>query len=338
MNLTASTLLARTLRTFFIDFLPAQRAMSPHTLRSYRDSLKLLLQFTVGKNQDPSVLTVEHLTAERILAFLHHLEATRQNKASTRNVRLAAIHSFFRYLAGQQPQYLEQAQRVLSIPAKRTDTREVQYLEFDEFQAILRTINRTTRDGRRDFALLTLLFNTGGRVSEVVALQASDLRLTPPVSLRLRGKGRKERVCPIWPETARLLREHLEELGIHPDRPETVFHNHQGRPLTRFGVRVILAKYVRRASQRMPTLKRKRLHPHCLRHSTAVHLLRAGVDVSTIAHWLGHADLNTTNRYLTVDLEEKRDALEKAKPVTHSSRKPRTRRPDRNLIAWLETL
>src|ERR1035437_129482 len=338
MNLASPSLLAQTLRRFFTDFLPAQRAMSPHTLHSYRDSLKLLLRFVAGRNQDPSALTVEHLTVDRILAFLQHLEAARKNKASTRNVRLAAIHSFFRYLAGQHPQYLEQTQRVLSIPAKRTETREVQYLEFAEVQAILSTISRSTRDGRRDFALLTLLFNTGARVSEIVALQASDLRLAPPVSVLLHGKGRKERICPLWPETARLLREHLEQLGVHPERPETVFRNHCGTALTRFGVRVILAKYVHRAGQRMPMLKHKRLHPHCLRHSTAVHLLRAGVDLSTVAHWLGHASLNTTNRYLAFDLEAKRDALAKAKPLAHRGPKPGAWRHDRNLIAWLEAL
>ena len=338
MNPASSSLLAQTLRGFFTNFLPAQRAMSPHTLHSYRDSLKLLLRFAAGKNQDPSALTVEHLTADRILSFLQHLEGARKNKASTRNVRLAAIHSFFRYLAGLHPQCLEQAQRVLSIPAKRTETREVQYLEFAEVQAILSTINRSTRDGRRDFTLLTLMFNTGARVSEIVALQASDLRLTPPVSVLLHGKGRKERVCPLWPETARLLREHLEELGVHLDRPEIIFRNHQGRPITRFGVRVILAKYVRRAGQRTPTLKHKRLHPHCLRHSTAVHLLRAGVDLSTIAHWLGHADLNTTNRYLACDLEAKREALAKAQPLAYRGPKSGAWRRDRNLIAWLEAL
>jgi integrase/recombinase XerD len=190
MNAPASVL-ARTLGGFFTDYLPRQRAMSPNTLHNYRDSLKLFLLFVAGKKRDPSTLTVEQLTPERILAFLQHLESDRKNKPCTRNIRLSAIHSFFRYLGGQQPQYLELAQRVLSVPFKRTDSREIQHLEFTEIQAVLKAINLTTPDGRRDFVLLSLLFNTGARVSEIVGLQAADLRLAPPASVVLRGKGRK---------------------------------------------------------------------------------------------------------------------------------------------------
>ncbi len=290
--------LARTLHGFFTDYLPQQRSMSPHTLHSYRDSLKLLLQFMCGKAGDPSILTVEQLTPERVLAFLQHLEVGRKNKTCTRNIRLSAVHSFFRYLGAENPEHLEQVQRVLSVPFKRAPRREIHHLEFAEIQAVLGSINRSTRDGRRDFVLLSLLFNTGARVSEIVGLKASDLRLTVPASVLLRGKGRRERVCPLWPETARLLNEHLEELGLYPDRPETVFRNHQGSNLTRFGVRLILRRHVQNAAQHMPALAKKRLHPHSVRHSTAVHLLRAGVDLSTIAHWLGHASVNTTNQSL----------------------------------------
>jgi site-specific recombinase XerD len=337
MNAPASVL-ARTLEGFFTDYLPRQRAMSPNTLHNYRDSLKLFLLFVAGKKRDPSTLTAEQLTPERILAFLQHLETDRKNKPCTRNIRLSAIHSFFRYLGGQQPQYLELAQRVLSVPFKRTESREIQHLEFSEIQAVLNAINLTTPDGRRDFVLLSLLFNTGARVSEIVGLQAADLRLAPPASVVLRGKGRKLRVCPLWPETARLLGKHLEEHGIHPDRPEGIFRNHWGGALTRFGVRLILRKHVQRAARILPSLKQKRLHPHSIRHGTAVHLLRAGVDLSTIAHWLGHASLNTTNKYLALDLETKREALAKAKPLAKRGRNPGAWRRDRNLIVWLEEL
>jgi site-specific recombinase XerD len=183
-----------------------------------------------------------------------------------------------------------------------------------------------------------LLFNTGGRVSEIVGLQATDLRLTDPPSVRLRGKGNKERTCPLWPETARLLLDLLEEQGVHVDRPEAVFRNRCGGRLTRFGVRLILRKHIEKAIPRVPSLKHKRLHPHSLRHSTAIHLLRAGVDLSTIAHWLGHASLNTTNKYLSLGLDDKREALAKAKPLLKRNGKTGHWRHDQSLITWLENL
>ena len=312
--------------------------MSPHTLYSYRDSLKLLLQFVAGGRSDPSQLAVEQLTVEQVTAFLHHLEAERHNSARTRNVRLSAIHSFFRYLGAHHPQHLAQAQRLLSIPFKRTAFREIHHLQCEEIQAVLRGIDQTTCDGQRDFVLLSLLFNTGARVSEVVGLQACDLRLSPPPSVLLRGKGRKERVCPLWPETARALRKHLETQAIGLQETRSVFRNHRGYPLTRFGVRWILQKHVRQAARHIPSLKTKRLHPHSWRHSTAVHLLRSGVDLSTIAHLLGHASVNTTNKYLTLDVEAKREALAKAKPILAHNGQSGRWRSDRNLMKWLESL
>jgi len=338
MNASQPSALAKILSGFFPDYLPKQRAISPHTLHSYRDSLKLLLLFVAGKKGDSCGVAIEQLTVERITAFLHHLEHGRRNKACTRNVRLSAIHSFFRYTGSCQPQYLEHAQRVLSIPFKRTQMREIQHLEFAELQAVLHGINRSTQAGRRDFVLLSLLFNTGARASEIVGLKATDLQLTPPPTVLLRGKGRKERTCPLWPEIARLLSLHLEECDIPPDRPETVFRNQRGTDLTRFGLRLILKKRVREAARGMPALKHKRLHPHSLRHSTAVHLLRAGVDLATIARWLGHASINTTNKYLTVDLEAKREALAKVTPLLQTGRRPHNWRNDQNLITWLENL
>jgi site-specific recombinase XerD len=333
-----NTILASALRGFFTDYLPQQKAMSPHTLHSYRDSLKLLLQFVAGKKSDPSQLTVEHLTVEQVTAFLQHLETGRHNSARTRNVRLSAIHSFFRYVGAQHPQHLAQAQRLISIPFKRTASREIQHLECDEIRAVLQGVDQTKPEGQRDFVLLNFLFNTGARVSEVVGLQACDLRLAPPASVLLRGKGRKERVCPLWAETARVLQRYLETQAIGPQEPCSVFRNHRGYPLTRFGVRWILQKHVRHAANHIPSLKTKRLHPHSWRHSTAVHLLRSGVDLSTIAHLLGHTSVNTTNKYLTLDLEAKREALTKAKPILARYGQSGRWRSDRNLIKWLESL
>jgi len=338
MNASHPSSLAKLLSGFFSDYLPKQRAMSPHTLHSYRDSLKLLLQFVAGEKGDPCRLEIEELTVEQVTAFLHHLEHGRKNKACTRNVRLSAIHSFFRYAGGCQPQYLEQAQRVLSIPFKRTEMREIQHLEFAEIQAVLEAIDRSTQAGRRDFTLLSLLFNTGARASEIVRLKATDLQLISPPTVLLLGKGRKERTCPLWPETALLLRQHLEEHNIPPDQPTTIFCNQRGTDLSRFGLRLILQKRVREASRGMPSLRHKRLHPHSLRHSTAVHLLRAGVDLATIARWLGHASINTTNKYLAVDIEAKRQALAKATPLLGTKRNRHNWRHDDNLITWLENL
>jgi site-specific recombinase XerD len=330
--------LAAALRAFLTDYLPRQRALSSHTLYSYRDSLKLLLQFVAGKKSDPGQLTMEHLTYERVMAFLQHLETRRNNQVSTRNVRLSAIRSFFRFVGIHYPEHLILAQRILSAPLKRTVLREIQHLELSEIQAILQGIDRSTPDGRRDHALLSFLFNTGARVSEVVGLQATDLVLDPPPSVRLRGKGRKERSCPLWTETARVLRAYLGEQRIPGHEPRSVFCNHRGQPLTRFGIRWILQKYVRKTARDVPSLKNKRLHPHSMRHSTAVHLLRSGVDLSTIANWLGHVSINTTNKYLTLDLETKRQALDKADRVLSGRQRRVFQPPDNSLIKWLESL
>ena len=326
------------LHSFFVDYLPRQRALSPHTLCSYRDSIKLLLQFFVESNGDITKLTVEQLTVAHVTAFLQHLETARHNCTGTRNVRLSAIHSFFRYLGGECPELLAQAQRILSVPFKRTSTREIQHLDLDEILAVLGAVDPRTSSSRRDLALLSLMFNTGARVSEIVALQTDDLQMASAPSIVLHGKGRKERICPLWPETVHLLEKMLEERGVKPSESAALFLNHRGLDLTRFGVRLIFRKYVRKAAKSNPTLKNKRLHPHSARHSTAVHLLRSGVDLSTIAHWLGHASVNTTNKYLSVDLEAKREAITKAKPQIIGGLHSAKWRRNTDLIAWLETL
>jgi site-specific recombinase XerD len=338
MNRPASSVLSSALHGFLTDYLPRQKGMSVHTLYSYRDSLKLLLRFAAGKERDPSQLTLQQITNEMVVAFLQHLETSRRNQISTRNVRLSAIHSFFRYVGANYPEHLALAQRILSIPFKRTTLREIQHLELSEIQAILGGIDRSVRSGRRDHVLLSFMFNTGARVSEVVGVQACDLRLESPSSVCLRGKGRKERTCPLWSETARALRLLLEELQIGLHEPRCVFLNYRGEPLTRYGVRMILQKHVRKGSSQLPSLKGKRLHPHSLRHSTAIHLLRSGVDLSTIANWLGHASVNTTNRYLAHNLEEKREALAKAKPIGSQGKRTARWRTNRDLIEWLESL
>lgn len=338
MKKAKSSTLGATLRDFFSYHLPQLRGVSPHTVLSYRDSLKLLLVFVSGhKRMSVSDLAVEDIGVPEVLAFLDHLENDRHNVVGTRNIRLSAIHSFFRYLAGVHPEHLDQSQRILSIPFKRSSTNSVEYLEFDEIMALLGSIDRSKPDGRRDYALLALMFNTGARVTEIVELKAIDLELTKPFSIRIFGKGRKERTCPVWTQTAQVLREYLEERGIDSREPVTVFTNHVGGPLTRFGVRYILAKYLKKASDEQPSLAKKHLHPHSIRHSTAVHLLKSGVDLSTIANWLGHSSVNTTNKYAVMDLEMKREALAKAKPFDAGVEKTLWSR-DPGILAWLESL
>jgi len=331
--------LARALRDFFSDYLPRLRGMSAHTVLSYRDSLRLLLCFVAARRQGAvSTLDVEDLGPQEIIAFLHHLEQERQSTASTRNVRLAAIHAFFRYLCAHDPERLEQCQRILGVPFKRARARPVEYLEYEEIKAVLGAIDRSTAAGRRDYALLVTMFNTGARVQEILDLRVCDLQLQRPVQVRLVGKGRKERLCPLWPQTAQVLADWLEERSVDPRSMERLFLNHRREPLTRFGVRYILAKYCARARPEASSLDGKRLHPHTLRHSTAVHLLKAGVDLSTISHWLGHASLNTTHRYATVDLDMKRQAIAKAKPIATASRTAAAWRKDASILEWLEAL
>ena len=338
MNSSKPNALARVLRGFFADHLPRVRGSSPHTVLSYRDTLVLFLRFVADRRKrSVSQLDLGDLAPLEVLAFLEHLETNRHNLAATRNVRLAAIHAFFRYCATADPARVEHCQRVLAIPFKRTGSRPIQYLEYDEIQAVLASVDRTTADGRRDYALLATMFNTGARVQEIVTLCVRDLQLEALPQVRLYGKGRKERWCPLWPQTAEILRAWLREPGrdISPDRP--LFCNHRGERLTRFGVRYLLRKYCARAKVTKPSLGRKRLHPHSMRHSSAVHLLRSGVEITTISQWLGHASVATTNRYATVDLEMKRKSIEQARPTDFGSG-PASWRTDASILDWLEGL
>jgi site-specific recombinase XerD len=338
MTAITPTTLACALRRFFAEHLPQVRGASLHTVRSYRDSLALLLRFAAAHaGRSVAQLDLDALTPDVIVAFLHDREQVQRNRASTRNVRLAAIHAFFRFVASVHPEHLEQCQRILAIPFKRSAARVVEYLEYPEIQAALLTIDRTTCDGRRDYALLATMFNTGARVQEILDVRPCDVQIISPAHIRLVGKGRKERLCPLWPQTAQLLRAYISERGLTPASTQRLFVNHRGAPLTRFGVRYLLAKYCDRARTTCPSLVDKRLHPHSLRHSAAVHLLKAGVDLVTISHWLGHASPNTTHRYAAIDLETKRAALTKAKP-TDGDDTAAAWRSDATILEWLAAL
>ncbi|MGH9884189.1 MAG: site-specific integrase [bacterium] len=313
--------------------------MSPHTVCSYRDSVTLLLRFLAElHDRDVVKLDFDDLSPDTIIAFLAHLEEVRHNTAATRNARLAAIHSFARFAATNHPEHLELCQRVLAVPFKRARPRLVEYLEAREIAAILDAPDRATPDGRRDHALILTLFNTGARVQEILDVRPSDLQFIRPLQLRLRGKGRKERICPLWPRTVKVLRAFLVERGLEPTSTQQLFRNRRGEPLTRFGVRYLLRKYTEDASTVVETLAAKRVHPHVVRHTTAVHLLQAGVDLVTIGHWLGHASVETTNRYAAVDLETKRAAVAKARPIGRIAPAVAAWRNDRTILQWLESL
>jgi site-specific recombinase XerD len=337
MKTPLPNLLGAVVRDYFTDHLPHLRGTSPHTIHSYRDSLVLLLRFLSARRKRPiAELDLKDLDPSGILAFLSYLERERKNTVATRNVRLSAIHALFRFVASRNPEHLDLAQRILGIPFKRAPQRTIDYLEREEIESVLKAVDRTTAKGARDYALLATMFNTGTRVQEIADLRARDLQLTKPFQVRLFGKGKKERYCPLWPQTAAVLRAFLKERNPDAGSEARVFLNHRGEPLTRFGIRYILAQCLDRASLDAPNLRKKRLHPHSLRHSTAVALLKSGNDLSTISHYLGHASPTTTSRYAKIDMEMKRNAIARVKPVTRQSRTPWSRNP--TILDWLESL
>ena len=337
MKVKTRNLLGPALRDYFTDYLPRVRGMSPHTIQNYRDSLVLLLRFVAcNRKRTVADLDLTDIDPETVLAFLSYLERDRKNGVTTRNVRLSAIHAFFRYVGTNHPGQLDLVQRIMGIPFKRARQRTVEYLEYEEIDAVLSAINQKTLYGRRDYALLATMFNTAARVQEIVDLQARDLQLTRPFQVRIFGKGRKERFCPLWPQTATTLRVFCKERNLDLRSDAKVFVNHRGEGLTRFGVRYILAKYLGRARSHVPSLAKKRLHPHSMRHSAAMALLKSGVDLSSISQWLGHSSLITTNRYATADLELKRKAIAKVKTIPRSSYTPWSK--DHSILEWLESL
>ena len=340
MKSSAYTTLAKTIRSFFSEHLPLTRGLSPQTVCSYRDSFILLLRFLSAHHECGVVdLDLHNLGPEDLIAFLDHLELVRGNSAATRNVRLAAVHSFARFVAIRNPEYVESSQRLLAVPIKRCRTQPVEYLEEDELSAILKAVDRRKPDGHRDYTMFLTLFNTGARVQELLDIRPIDLQLEPPYLVRLHGKGRKERTCPLWTETVESLQTLLSSSPVGLAETSSIFRNHRGEPMTRFGVRYILRRHTERAKASTPSLAHKRVHPHTYRHSAAVHLLRAGVDLVTISHWLGHASVETTNRYAVVDLETKREALERAGPVSESPNPDIAAwRSDASILDWLERL
>jgi site-specific recombinase XerD len=309
----SSPSLGALVESFFTQRLTRQRQASPATLSTYKDALRLLLRFASAKLGKPvDRLDIQELDCEMVLAFLDYLERERGNSARTCNARLAAVRSFFQHVASCDPAALALAQRILAIGSKRTVKPVVGFLHPPECEALLAAPDRRTTCGRRDHALVLFLLRTGARASETVGINAADLSLTNPRQVLIRGKGLKERVVPLAKDLAAILRDLLDERGIDPRAEAPVFVNARGRRLTRFGLTHILRRTVKRASKQLP-LGTQSISPHTLRHTTAMHLLQAGVDLTVIRAWLGHAEIKTTHQYLEADVEMKRRALESAR-------------------------
>lgn len=338
MNNTATRALFALVESFFTEYLRRQRGASEHTVRAYRDALKLLFEFVAQRRGGGiAALELKDLDAETIGHFLDHLETARSNSAATRNCRRAAIRSFFRHLVRNDLAHAQQYTQVLAIPAKKSRHRPAAYLEAHDVRAIIAHPDRRTADGWRDYTLLLFLYNCGARVSEVVGVRWTDLQLAPSRQVRLLGKGKKERVLPLWRETADALHR-LRSLTGTADQ-QHVFLNHHGQPLTRDGIAYILHKHASAVAQERPALVRKRITPHVLRHSCAVALLQSGTDVTVIRDYLGHASVATTGRYITTNLQMKREAMEafwKQAGLEPSHARPWKPKPD--LLAFLHSL
>ncbi len=328
------TTLAPLLQTFFTERLQRQRQASPHTIAAYRDAFRLLLGFAEKRlGKPPSHLLLADVDAPFVSAFLDHLEKDRGNSPRSRNARLAAIRSFFRFAAMREPAHGALIQRVLAIPQKRFDRDLVTFLNRTEIDALLAAPDRATRLGRRDYALLVLAVQTGLRVSELTALRVGDIVFGSGAHVRCQGKGRKERCTPLTRHTAAVVRAALAE--NRAATTDVVFPSHRGTPLSRDAVERLVSKYADTAARRCPTLARKHVTPHVLRHSTAVGLLEAGVDRAVIALWLGHESVETTQMYLDADLAMKERALARTAP---SRVGPARFRPRDSLLAFLEAL
>lgn len=335
--MSTSQALGSFLYSFFEDHLRCQKGLQTTTLRSYRDAMQLFLQFVaINKRRKLTRLRLADLTGDQVLLFLRHLEESRGNSIATRNQRLAAIRCFFEYLGGRLPEMLLEAQRVAAIPTKRTSPPRTRFMARDEVETVFEHLPTSGKNAKRDRALLLFLYNTGARVQEAADLRTSNLEFGSKPRVHLHGKGDKWRVCPLWLQTSDLLIDLLKDAGQAPDTP--VFISRTGQALTRFGIYKIVRRHTA-SSDNSPHMKA--VSPHCFRHTTAVHLLEAGVEVNVIRAWLGHVSLETTNRYAEISLRMKARALEACEPpvsVTEAFPRKPIWRDDRALLEWLQSL
>lgn len=326
-------------RRFLLEHLVSDLNLSRNTQHSYRDTLVLLLPFLsaqISKKVDK--LAVGDLSAEFVRKFLSHVEEERRCSTSTRNQRLAAIHALARFIGLSSPEHIDWSGQIRAVPFKKAAQPQITYLEKVEMDALLSAPDRQTAQGRRDYALLLFLYNSGARADEAAQLAIADLQIAAVPKrhdslVTLHGKGNKLRRCPLWVQTV----EALTPLISGREKTERVFLNRRGQPMTRFGVHTMVRRYAQRLSQSVPSLTNKRVSPHTIRHTTATHLLRAGVDINTIRAWLGHVSLNTTNVYAEVDLEMKAKALAHCEVAPNKSTAKRWK-DDKDLMAFLRML
>jgi len=332
--------LGQLLQSFFTDHLVVQKGLRVNSVRSYRDTMRLLLGFVTAQTRQPIArLSLEDLTFDRVLAFLKHLEQDRGGSARTRNQRRAALNTFFAYLVLRAPEMLATCQRIAAIPVKRTPPPPTHYLEEEEMTALFRSLPREGCHALRDRTLLLFLYNTGARAQEVADLRIEHLDLKAPAKVHLHGKGDKWRICPLWDETVKHLERLLAGRVVTAAASEPVFCAHRNRPLTRFGIYKIVRRHA--SAWDTSTAEPRRVSPHLFRHTAAVHLLESGVEVNVIRGWLGHVSLDTTNRYAELTLRAKAEALRECEVNGGTSAGVRPRavwKDDKALLDWLNSL
>jgi integrase/recombinase XerD len=336
--MTDTSLIGPWIRRFLVEYLVSERNLSRNTQRSYRDTLRLLLPFLACQTRKQiDQLAVTNLSSEIVKRFLQDLEGTRGCGVKTRNQRLAAIHSLAHFVGQQSPEHLEWCGEIRRVPFKKSSHVQITYLEKSEIDALLAAPDCSTALGRRDYAVLLFLYNTGARADEAAQLRIADLELTNLSNrqqslVKISGKGNKQRRCPLWPLTVKELNFQVSGRSAG----EHVFLNRLGQPLSRFGIHTLVERCVTQASKSVPSLAKKRISPHTIRHTTATHLLRAGVDINTIRAWLGHVSLATTNVYAEVDMQMKAKAI--ASCELKQTRTKKRWREDPGLMAFLRAL
>ena len=329
--------LSHYIRLFLVNYLPNERGLSENTILSYRDALKLLLKYCADHlNLKIDELPCAGINDITIRDFLGHLEKEKNWSPATRNARLAALKTFFKFLGRENPECLDNSRRINAIAQKKVPHKTADYLEPEEFVAIIESIDVTVRNGYRDRALLLLMHNTGARVQETVDIKLDDLRLDSAAQVRLVGKGNKERVVPLRKDTVEAIKDYIAVRRPKSENENHLFLNDRGVGITRFGIRHIVKKYTDMATNRQPSLKNKNVGPHTLRHTTAMHLLQAGNELNVVRLWLGHASLNTTHMYVEIDMEMKREILKKARPIEFKHEKEKWKNPE--ILEWLDEL
>jgi len=337
-----NTTIGSILYSFFEDYLKIQKGLSPASIRSYRDTLRLFLSFVAKEiRRKITRFSLSDLSFEHVLQFLRHLEEDRNNHIRTRNHRLSALHGFFEYVASRVPEMVLEAERIAAIPTKRTSQPETYFLERDEINSLFKNMSSEGPFALRDRTLLLFLYNTGARVQETVDLKVGNINFGPYSRVCLHGKGDKWRECPLWVQTANLLNQLLKEAGIENSPESSVFLSRNGHSLTRFGIYKIVRRRTSHLKIKKSNAKLHPISPHIIRHTTAVNLLESGVELNVIRAWLGHVSLDTTNRYAEITMRTKYEALQACEAPVNASegflRRP-VWRDDESLLKWLDSL